>query len=100
MSAEVIRFPSMTVAEARQIIANPDIHCEASVLDACEFLKVYGDWMDHERAKALHAAIVRDAIAELNRKGRRWRLLEMFGDTLGVAGIFAILFLFLLFTPG
>ena len=39
MSAQVIRFPSMSVAKARQIIANPDIHCEASVLDACEFLQ-------------------------------------------------------------
>ena len=97
MSAQVIRFPSMSVAEARQIIANPDIHCEASVLDACEFLQVYGDWMDHERAKALHAAIVRDAIADLNRKGRIRRWL---GDLFGAVCLFGILYLFLLFTPG
>lgn len=97
MSAQVIRFPSITVAEARQIIANPDMHCEASVLDACELLQTYGDWMDHERAKALHAAIVRDAIADLNRKGRIRRWL---GDLFGVLSLFGILYLFLLFTPG
>ena len=100
MSAQVIRFPSMSVAEARQIIANPDIHCEASVLDACEFLQTYGDWMDHERAKALHAAIVRDAIADLNRKGRIRRWLAIAGDVIGVLSLFGILYLFLLFTPG
>lgn len=100
MSAQVIRFPSMTVADARQIIANPDIHDDASVLDACEFLQTYGDWMDHERAKALHAAIVRDAIAGLNRKGRIRRGLAIAGDVIGVLSLFGILYLFLLFTPG
>lgn len=100
MSAQVIRFPSMSVAEARQVIANPHIHCDASVLDACEVLQTYGDWMDHERAKALHAAIVRDAIADLNRKGRIRRGLAIAGDVIGVLSIFGILYLFLLFTPG
>jgi hypothetical protein len=96
MSAQVIRFPSMSVADARKIIANPDIHCDASVLHACEFLQTYGDWMDHERAKALHAAIVRDAVAEINPKGRIRRWL---GDLIGAVSIFGILYLFLLFTP-
>jgi len=99
MSAQVIRFPSMSVAEARYIIANPDIHCDASVLDACEFLQTYGDWMDHERAKALHAAIVRDAVAEINRKGRIRRGLAIAGDLIGVLSLFGILYLFLIFTP-
>lgn len=97
MSAQVIRFLSTTVADARLIIANPDMHDDASVLDACEFLQAYGDWMDHERAKALHAAIVRDAIADLNRKGRIRRWL---GDLLGAVCLFGILYLFLLYTPG
>lgn len=100
MSAQVIRFPSMSVAEARQIIANPDMHCEASVLDACEILQTYGDWMDHERANSLHAAIVRDAIADLNRKGRIRLWLAIAGDVIGVLSLFGILYLFLLFTPG
>lgn len=99
MSAQVIFFPSMSVAEARQIIANPDIHDKASVLDACEFLQTHGDWMAHNRAKTLHTAIVRDAIAELNRKGRFWRALTIVGNLIGAASLFGILYLFLLFTP-
>lgn len=103
MSAQVIRFHSMSVAEARQIIANPDMHCEASVLDACEFLQVYGDWMDYERAKALKAAMIRDAIDEINRKGRRRqtlrRIATIAGDAVGALSLFGILYLFLLFTP-
>lgn len=96
MSAKVIRFPRMTVADARRIIANHDIHDDASVLDACEFLQTYGDWMDHERAKALHTTIVRDAIAHINRNGRirRW-----IGDLFGAVCLFVILYLFLIFTP-
>jgi hypothetical protein len=86
-------------AALTQIIANPDIHCEALVLDACEFLRTYGDWMDHEHAKVLHAAIIRDAIAGLNRKGSIRRWLTIAGDVIGAAHLFGILYLFLLFTP-
>ncbi len=100
MSAQVIRFPSMSVACARHIIARPDMHRDATVLDACEFLQAAGDWMDHERAKALHAAIVRDAVAGLNRKGRIRRWLAVAGDVVGVISLFCVLYLFLLFTPG
>ena len=99
MSAQVIRFPSMNVADARQIIANPDLHDDASVLDACERLLADGDWMDHERARLLHAAIIRAAIADINREGRVRRRLVIAGDVIGVASLFAILYLFLLFTP-
>ena len=99
MSAQIIRFPTMNVADARQIIANPDLHDDASVLDACELLLADGDWIDHERAKLLHAAIIRVAVAGINRDGRirhHWRFA---GDVIGVASLFAILYLFLLFTP-
>jgi len=99
MSAQVIRFPSMNIAAARQIIANPEMHDDASVLDACEFLLTRGDWIDHERAKALHAAIIRDAIADINHDGRIRRALLIAGDVIGAASLFGILFLFLLFTP-
>jgi len=99
MSAQVIRFPSINVADARQIIANPDLHDDASVLDACERLLADGDWMDHERARLLHAAIIRAAIADINREGRVRRRLVIAGDVIGVASLFAILYLFLLFTP-
>ena len=70
MSAQIIRFPTMNVADARQIIANPDLHDDASVLDACELLLADGDWIDHERARLLHAAIIRSAVADINREGR------------------------------
>ena len=100
MTAEVIPIPSMSVAEARQIIAHPDMHDAATVLDACEFLRDRGDWMDRERAKALHAEIVRIAVSGINRAGRIRRWLLIVGDLLGTVALFGILYLLLIFTPG
>jgi len=48
---------------------------------------------------ALHAAIIRDAIADINHDGRIRRALLIAGDVIGAASLFGILFLFLLFTP-
>lgn len=103
MNAHVIRFPDLSIANARHIIARPDLHKEGAVLDACELLEARGDWMDYERAKALNAAMIRDAIAEINRKGRRRqklrRIAAIAGDAVGTLSISALLYLFLLFTP-
>jgi 4-alpha-glucanotransferase len=104
MTAQVIRFPDMSICDARQIIARPNLHEEGAVLDACELLEARGDWMDYERAKALKAAMIRDAIDEINRKGRRREKLRRIGtiagDALGALSLFVLLYLFLLFTPG
>jgi hypothetical protein len=56
--------------------------------------------MDRERAKALHATIVQDAVADINRKGRIQRGMAIAGDLIGAAILFGILYIFLLFTPG
>lgn len=103
MTAQVIRFPDMSICDARHIIARPDLHEDGAVLDACEQLEARGDWMDHERAKALKAAMIRDAIDEINRNGRRreklHRIGTIAGDVLGALSLFVVLYLFLLFTP-
>lgn len=104
MSAQVIRFPTMSIEDARVLISNPSVHEEGAVLDACELLMTRGEWMDYERAKALKAAMIRDAIDEINRKGRRReklrRIAAMAGDAVGALSLFVLLYLFLLFTPG
>ena len=104
MTAQVIRFPAMSIEDARVLISNPNVHEEGAVLEACELLEARGDWMDHERAKALKAAMIRDAIDEINRKGRRREKLRRIGtiagDVLGALSLFVLLYLFLLFTPG
>lgn len=100
MIAEVIPIPSMSVAEARQIIAHPNMHDAATVLDACELLRERGDWMDRERAMALRAEIVRIAVARLNLTSSIRRWLVIAGDLLGAVALFAILYLLLIFTPG
>lgn len=94
MTAAVVFLPSLDVATARQIIAQPDLHDDAAVLDACELLMRRGDWMDHERARLLHRAIWRAGVDELQREAlrpeRNRRLLQR--ATLG------LLLLLLLFT--
>ena len=99
MTAEVIPLPSMHISEARQIIACPEMHPTATVLDACEFLRDRGNRMDRERAMALHAEIVRIAVARINLAGRIRRWLVIAGDLLGAVALFAILYLLLIFTP-
>lgn len=96
MNAQVIPFPQDSIERARETIARLDLHDDATLLDACELLMWQGDWIDHERAKILHAAIIRASVREMNR---RHRLVRFLGDALGAAIIFALVFLFLLFTP-
>lgn len=92
----MIRFPDKSIADARHIIARPDLHDEGAVLDACELLEVRGDWMDCERAKALKTAMIRDAIDEINRKDRRRQnLRRIAGDAVGALILFALLYLFI-----
>lgn len=67
----VVAHPMARLAEFRRIIATPDQHPEAVVLDACEQLMRYGDWIDHERGRALLFAIARRAQEEINAHARR-----------------------------
>lgn len=79
MAAELVPFPNaarprwarISVGEARDVVARPDLHGEAEVLDACDILEGLGDWMDAQRAHHLRLAVLRDAVAQLNRKARR-----------------------------
>jgi hypothetical protein len=99
MTAEVIPIPRMHIAEARQIIACPEIHDTATVLNACELL-AQSDGLPRIRAGQLHAALARSAVAEINRRQRIMRGLAIAGDFFGAVGLFGILYLLLIFTPG
>jgi hypothetical protein len=75
MSAVLIPHPAAGLRRAREVVQHPDFHTEGAVLEACEHLVAWGDWMDVERAHKLRKAIVRGAVAEINRRGRRRRLI-------------------------
>ena len=46
---------------AREVVMHPDLHTDGAVLEACEYLETWGDWMDAERARALRRAVVRNS---------------------------------------
>lgn len=100
MTAEVIPIPRMHIAEARRIIACPEIHDTATVLDACEQLLAQSGGLANARAEELHAALIRSAVAEINRRQQILRGLAIVGDLFGAVGLFGILYLLLIFTPG
>lgn len=100
MTAEVIPIPRLHIAEARQIIACPEIHDTATVLDACELLLAQSDGLPRIRARQLRATLVHSAVAEINRRQRIMRGLAIVGDLFGAVGLFGILYLLLIFTPG
>ena len=79
MSAVLIPHPGAGLQRAREVAAQPDFHTEGAVLDACEQLEPWGDWADAQRARELRKAIVRDAVAEINRRDRRRRLAPSIG---------------------
>lgn len=74
MSAVLIPHPGARLHRAREVVSHPDFHTEGAVLDACEQLEAWGDWADAQRARELRKAVVRDAVAKINRQGR-WRRL-------------------------
>ncbi len=66
----VLPHPRRHLAELRGIIASPEDHDEAVVLDACEDLFRLGSEHDHARARRLHRKISMRGVARLNRRGR------------------------------
>lgn len=91
MSAVLIPHPAAGLQRAREAVQHPDFHTEGAVLDACEHLVAWGDWMDVERAHELREAIVRDAVAEINRRGRRQRLILRIALLLSLLAALAVL---------
>ena len=91
MSAQVVAFPNaarprwatLSVAEARDVIARPDLHEVGAILDACDVLEGLGDWIDASRARQLRAAVLREVVAEIDAKARRARRVA----TVGVVGV-------------
>lgn len=87
MSAQVVAFPNaarprwatLSVAEARDVIARPDLHEAGAILDACDVLEGLGDWIDASRARQLRAAVLREVVAEIDAKARRTRRLAAAG---------------------
>jgi hypothetical protein len=93
MSAQVVVFPNaaaprwatLSVAEARDVIARPDLHEAGAVLDACDVLEGLGDWIDVSRARHLRTAVLREVVAEIDAKARRARRVAAAGAvTVGV----------------
>lgn len=87
MSAQVVAFPNaarprwatLSVAEARDVIARPDLHEAEAILDACDVLEGLGDWIDASRARQLRAAVLREVVAEIDAKARRARRVVTIG---------------------
>lgn len=92
----VVDHPSANLAKFRAITARPEDHPEAVVLNACEQLMRYGDWIDHERGRALLFAIAERGREELNRRARadqrRRRILRMEAIAAAIAVLFTALF--------
>lgn len=91
MSTVLIPHPAAGLQRAREVVMHPDFHTEGAVLDACEHLQAWGDWMDVERARELRKAVVRDAVAKINRRGRRRRLAHAVGLFLATLAAIAAL---------
>ena len=101
MTAERPAPSNMTFPDARHIIARADLHEPGVVLDACDLLERSGDWMDRDRAVAMRIIIARTPRYRAARRQRLWgRLREVAGDLVGAVSLVAIIYLFLLFTPG
>ena len=79
MSAVLIPHPGARLQRAREVVAHPNSHTQGAVLDACEQLEAWGDWADAQPARELRKAIVRDAVAAINRRGRRRWLAQSIG---------------------
>lgn len=45
------------VMDARQVTARPDLYTDKQVLDACDVLACWGDWIDQTRAAELRKAM-------------------------------------------
>ncbi|MBM9593427.1 hypothetical protein [Roseitranquillus sediminis] len=91
MSAVLIPHPGAGLQRAREVVAHPDFHTDGAVLDACEQLEAWGDWTDAQRPCELRNAIVRDAVAEINRRDRRRRVVRsigLIGSTLALTALF------------
>lgn len=93
MNAEIVKLrpeSPMGIVRARETIRHPDLHSDAVVLDACETLIAWGDWIDRSRAEELRKAIVREAVVEINARARRERLIQriVFGAAIFALGIF------------
>lgn len=70
-AGNVIPLRTSTIALAREVIRRPDHHSDAAVLDACETLLTFGDWMDQTRATQLRQALIRQGVVQLNARARR-----------------------------
>lgn len=75
MTAMVIDHPKAGTARglsnARQMVREAEgVFRDDDVLFACEFLKLYGDWMDYQIAEKVEQAIHRKTVAAMNREAR------------------------------
>lgn len=53
------------LSRARRIIAEPGLHSDLEVLEACQKLIAFGDWIDVSRATQLKTAVIAETPAAL-----------------------------------
>ncbi|MBR9837058.1 MAG: hypothetical protein GYB50_04090 [Rhodobacteraceae bacterium] len=67
---QIVPHPHVRVAELRAMVASPEGHDEAVVLDACDELILCGTAADQRAAKALQSKLAAAAVDEINSRGR------------------------------
>lgn len=72
---DMLRVDSLT--SARLIVAQRGFRDEAQVLDACEHLIAYGDWIDQARGHEVRRQIAESGLDALNRAGRRGLMISL-----------------------
>jgi hypothetical protein len=91
MTAVLIPHPAAGLQRAREVVLHPDFHSAGAVLDACEHLEAWGSGADVVDARALRRTIVGNAVTEINRQGRRQRLIRGIGLVLVTIAMIAAL---------
>lgn len=77
---------SPALMDARLVTARPDLYSRAAVLDACDVLSCWGDWLDVQRATQLRQALSMETVAAptIRLKWWGWCLLGAAAVALGV----------------
>ena len=63
MTYQPAEFVSAALAEARNVMAQPDLYSDADLSNACAYAVMHGDWMDVDRATKLQQALRIEAMA-------------------------------------
>ena len=70
MTYQPIEFVSAALAEARNVMARPDLYSDADLSNACAYAVMHGDWMDVDRATKLQQALRIEAMMRDEHRDR------------------------------